>query len=85
MEGHPVNGGYSARVRLRLECGGWVVPLAQVAPDWIIPSEGRELPPSYGEVVVDVDGREQRRWVYLPDGMRGGVERVAVEGRVAVA
>ena len=61
--------GYSSRVRLRLERNGEIIPLAQVAPEWIMPVQPRDLPPCEAHVVVQVDGVDHPRRVYLPEGM----------------
>jgi hypothetical protein len=65
------NPGYSATVRLNLVYAGGVVPLEQVAGDWVIPEKSVVLPPGEAQVVVEVDGRESKRNVYLPEGMSG--------------
>jgi len=81
---HGSNGfGYSAQVRLRLECGGQAVPLSHVAPDWIMPAQPRDLPPGPGEIVTVVDGQEHRRSVFLDQGMSHTSVRVAVRPHVA--
>lgn len=66
--------GYSATVRLSLVYGGGVIPLEQVAGDWIIAEKSIVLPPGEAQVVVEVDGRESKRKVYLPEGMTGALD-----------
>ncbi len=68
------NPGYSATVRLNLVFSGGVVPLEQVAEIWIIPRKSVVLPPGEAQVVVEVDGRESKRNVYLPEGMSGALD-----------
>lgn len=63
--------GYSATVRIWLECAGRVVPLAQTAGTFIISREPIELPAnSDARIVFTVDDFEYRRDVTLVDGMR---------------
>jgi hypothetical protein len=61
--------GYSATVRLRLVFAEQIVSLAQVAPEWVIARSPVELPAGNAQVVVEVDGQEFKREVYLPEGM----------------
>jgi len=85
MATHQDRSGYSADVRLSLECGDTVMPLAQVAPDWIIPVQARDLPPTTGTVVISVDGRQHRHGVFLPRGMSHNSIQVAIESRASDA
>jgi len=59
---------YSAEVRLKLIVGDRVFPLWQIAPHFVIPHSGLELPPTDAEVVMTVDGDEQRWHVRLANG-----------------
>lgn len=72
---------YSAKVRLRLEHAGGIVPLAQVAPDWIIPAQPCEVPPGEADVDVEVDGHEHRRRVHLDQGISNSREPVPISTR----
>ena len=66
---NPVGNKYSSNVRLRLECDGAIIPLAQVAPDWIMPVQPVDLPPCEVDIVIQVDGVEDRRQMRLTNGM----------------
>lgn len=66
--------GYSASVELRLRVNGCVFPLAQVAGDRVIFDEPTALPEGDAEVLVTVDGKEQRTAVRIED--RGVARRV---------
>ena len=81
----PFSTGYSAKVRLWLECEGEIIPLAQVAPDWIMPDRSCDLPASKGVVVVEVDGIEHRRPVLLPEGISADSTRVNVQPQATAA
>jgi hypothetical protein len=50
-----------------------IVPVAQVGPGFLLTRELVEHAPTEAELVLWVDGREDRRRVLLPDGLgRGG-------------
>lgn len=76
MKNRAPEGPHSAVVRLWLECSGKTIPLAQVAPDWVIPREPRLLPPGEAVVVVEIDGHPRRRPVFLPQGMSSTPDQV---------
>jgi hypothetical protein len=50
--------------------------IAQMGPDFIILRKPTEFQPGYGELVVQIDGDEQRRAIYLPDGAHSTDERI---------
>jgi hypothetical protein len=55
-------------VQLSLETSGRVYPLAQIGPDFVVLREPTDLPPGNAEVVMRVEGSEQRWRVTLPNG-----------------
>lgn len=69
---------HSAVVRLHLSIGGETLPLSHVEPNRVILRTHASLPPQQAEVVVSVDGREHRRSVFLPDGIRSSETVVRV-------
>jgi len=85
MDNHFHGTSYSAQVQLRLECNGQTIQLSQVAPDWVIPVEPCNLPPSEAEIVTEVDGQEHRRSVFLSDGMLPTSVHVAIRSHVTTA
>ena len=58
--------------------------LSQIAPDWVIPAEPCDLAAGPGELVIEVDDREHRQPVFLPEGMSHASARVAIETRAGV-
>jgi len=52
--------------------------VAQVGPDFLIAAEPTQLPPSTVELIVEIDGQEKRRLIYLPDGVRPSVVRTPI-------
>ncbi|BET68602.1 hypothetical protein ASA1KI_35200 [Opitutales bacterium ASA1] len=53
---------------LHLEGRRTVVPVAQNGRGFLVTSFPTEAPPTDAELVLRVDGREQRRAIRLPDG-----------------
>jgi hypothetical protein len=53
--------------------------VAQVGPDFLIPAEPIQLPPSTVDLIVEIDGHEKRRSLYLPDGVRAAVVRTPIQ------
>ena len=82
---HPPEYGYSPKVRLWLECPTGNIQLSHVAPDWVIPQEPITLPPMHGVVVVEVDGVEHRRSVFLAEGISIDSRRVNVQPQATAA
>lgn len=63
---------YSATVRLRFESNGCEWELAATGLNEFVTREPMELEPgTVGEVVIVIDGHQQRRLVVLPDGASG--------------
>jgi hypothetical protein len=79
--GHETPTGYSASVRLWMECGDHVVPLSHTARDFVIADAPVDLPPGDAIVVVEVDGTPMRRDVTLPGGMSTDSPRVSIRTR----
>ncbi len=61
--------GYSADVRMQLNVNGFVLPIAQLGPDFIILRDRAAHPPAEAEIVLSIDGEESRWNVHLPDGI----------------
>ena len=65
----PLRSGYSADFRMQLNINGYVLPIGQLGPNFIILRNAPEHPPSEAEIVMSIDGRERRWMVQLPDGI----------------
>jgi hypothetical protein len=61
--------GYSADVRMQLNVNGFVLPIGQLGPDFIILRNAPEHPPAEAEIVMSIDGEESRWMVHLPEGI----------------
>lgn len=70
--------GHSAVVELELIVDGRRIELAQVAPEFVIVQEPDDLAPCVAEVIVRVDGDENRRMVELVDGIQRSSTRTRV-------
>lgn len=62
--------GHSAEVELLLLVGDRLLSLSEIGPSHVTLREPIELPPTRGEIIMRVDGRERRWQVQLPDGAR---------------
>lgn len=66
-----------------IEWGARRIPIGQLGPDFIIPTDPTGLPAGVlVELIVQVDSSVRRRWVRLPDGMiaAAGYRRVRISG-----
>jgi hypothetical protein len=77
--------GHSPRVRLWLEQDGQRLRLRQVAPDWVLPDQPVSLPPGEAIVVSEIDGRQYRRAVVLPEGVTLARKVVPIRDAVGIA
>ena len=55
-----------------LAINGFVLPIAQLGPNFLILREPTEHEPSAAEVYLSIDGTVERLSVYLPDGIAAG-------------
>jgi len=70
--------GHSADVRMALLLNERSLPIAQLGPDFLFLAAPANYPPSTAEVLLSVDGHEERWAVRLPEGIQPGDERVSV-------
>lgn len=61
--------GHSADVRMRLFVNGHVLKIAQIGPQFLMLDHRIEHPPAEAEILMSVDGKEERWRVHLPDGI----------------
>jgi hypothetical protein len=66
-----------------MDVDGFKLPLSHVEPDCVVLRTKASLPPQHAEVIVSVDGREQRRRVFLPDGITADEPIVRIVGAPA--
>ncbi len=59
----------SADVTIELRFNGFVIPVAQLGPDFLILDDPVDQPSGEAEIMLRVDDDEQRWPVFLPDGL----------------
>ncbi len=69
---------HSAVVRITLHVNGQEIRVAQMGPDFLTLKEPAQLPPSHGQVTLEVDGNVQTFEVSFPDGISAKDKRVTV-------
>ncbi|HEX2100962.1 MAG TPA: hypothetical protein VHF69_09875 [Candidatus Synoicihabitans sp.] len=65
-------------MRMRLIVGSKNLAVAKVGPDFIVLKEPAHLKPSHAELVVEIDGIEDRSSIFLPDGVSASDERTRI-------
>lgn len=63
---------------MHLVAGDHRLAVAQAGPDFLILESPAELPPTRAELVVEIDGHEKRRSIYLPEGIRSKASRTRI-------
>ena len=71
-------GGHSAHVKIDLLLEGRSIPVAQLAPDFLLLDTAINLPPGEATLVLRVDESERHWRVRLPDGASATSLRVAL-------
>lgn len=61
---------------MTLLLNGDTIPIAQMGPDFLILDEPVDHPPCVADVVLSVDGKEERWSVRLPEGIQRNRRRV---------
>ena len=69
MKDNTYASGHSADVRIQLNVNGHSLNVAQLGPDFLTVRDNIEHPPTEGEIVMSIDGRERRWNVFLPEGI----------------
>ncbi len=70
--------GHSAVVRINLVLNGHALPVAQLGPDFLILDTPADIPAEVADIVMSVDGEEERWKVRLPEGLRSSSHRVRI-------
>ena len=70
--------GYSSDVRMELNVNGFVLPIGQLGPDFIILRASTDHPPAEAEIVMWIDGDESRWNIQLPDGISTDKSRTRI-------
>ena len=75
MNAKPNNTGYSTDVQMQLHVNGYVLPIGQLGPNFIILRDPKDHVPTDAEIVMSIDGEVSRWNVRLPDGISAGRTR----------
>jgi hypothetical protein len=75
MEEH---NGHSAEVRIDLILNGQTLSVGQLGPDFLVLDHPAEQPAGTADILMSVDGREQRWSVRLPEGLRLDQRKVRI-------
>jgi hypothetical protein len=69
---------YSATVHINLTVNGFILPVCQLGPNFLVLKTPIEHPPGEAEIAMSIDGREDRWRVRLPDGIQAGKRKTAI-------
>jgi hypothetical protein len=71
-------GGHSAQVKMRLLVSGKSIAVAQMGPDFLLVDAPINHPPGDASLILQVDQRERRWDVHLPEGLSAASRRVTL-------
>jgi hypothetical protein len=71
-------GYHSADVRIQLYVNGSVLPVAQLAPEFLVLRTPVDHPPCNAEIALSIDGHEKRWAVHLVNGIQAGCWETAI-------
>jgi hypothetical protein len=60
---------HSADVQMRLFVNGHVLNIAQIGPSFLMLDQPIEHPPTEAEILMSIDGHQDRWRVHLPNGI----------------
>jgi hypothetical protein len=69
---------HSATVHIELTVNGFVLPVCQLGPNFLVLKTPIEQPPADAIISMSIDGREDRWRVRLPDGIQAGKRKTAI-------
>lgn len=75
------NNGYSTTIRGWLEAGGHRLMLAQIGPDHCVVRGSIPMPPTEAKLVIEIDGDERHKPVFLQDGIPDNASLVKFTNR----
>jgi hypothetical protein len=68
----PTRRSHSADVRMELRINGHILPISQLGPDFLILTASADHPPTDAEILLSIDGHEDRWMVRLDHGIAFG-------------
>jgi hypothetical protein len=72
---------HSADVRIHLHVNGYILPVAQLGPSFLVLRNPMDHPPCEAEITLSIDGSEERWAVHLTNGIRVGRRKTAITRR----
>lgn len=63
---------------MQLLLNGWSLSISHLGPGFIRVNDAPEHPPAEGEIILTIDGDEDRWRVRLPEGLRPGPHRIRI-------
>jgi len=69
---------HSADVRIHLHVNGYVLPVAQLGPEFVVLRTPVNHPPCDAEIAMSIDGNESRWAVRLQNGIQVGQRKTAL-------
>lgn len=75
--------GHSADVRIHLHVNGFVLPVAQLGPEFLVLRTPVDHPPCDAEIAMSIDGHESRWAVHLVNGIQAGRRKTAISSNIA--
>lgn len=81
---NPTKRRHSADVQMELRLNGHSLPISQLGPDFLILSAPADHPPADAEIMLSIDGHEDRWSVRLVDGIAAGRHETRLSPCVSV-
>ncbi len=69
---------HSAEVRIHLHVNGYILPVAQLGPSFLVLRNPMDHPPCDAEITLSIDGSEERWAVYLINGIQVKRRKTAI-------
>jgi hypothetical protein len=69
---NPIKRSHSADVRMELTVNGHILPISELGPGFLVLTAGVNHPPTDAEIMLRIDGHEDRWRVRLDDGISAG-------------
>jgi hypothetical protein len=63
---------------MELRLNGSVLKISHLGPDFLILADPVEHPPTQAEILMSIDGKEERWMVWLPDGLSAAALRTLI-------
>ena len=75
---NPKSYGYSSNLEAHLCVNGYVMPIAQLGPNFVVLKNPTDHPPVDAEIVMSIDGDESRWRVHLAHGIQSALRKTSI-------